>query len=84
MRTPEFAAHPVRLRAVEHAEVTLQNGQIVEVEGGVSEVEKLLSDAARSGHARFAWLTERGTGDRVGVNPDQVLTLRGGESPAEE
>ena len=66
-----------------HAEVTLLNGQIVEVEGNLTEVETLLSDAARSGHARFAWLTERGTGVRIGVNPDQVLTLRGGEPPAE-
>jgi hypothetical protein len=64
---------------VGYAEVTLLNGQIVEVEGDLSEVETLLSDAARSGHARFAWLTEHGTGDRVGVNPDQVLTLRDGE-----
>jgi len=68
---------------VAHAEVTLLNGQIVEVEGDIGEVEKLLSDAARSGHARFAWLIEHGSGERVGVNPDQVLTLRSGKSAAE-
>jgi hypothetical protein len=67
-----------------HAYVTLLNGEIIEVEGEVGEVEKLLSDAARSGHARFAWLTEQGSGERVGVNPDQVLTLRGGESAADD
>jgi len=66
-----------------HAEVTLMNGQIVVVEGDVTEVEKVLSDAARSGHARFAWLIEHGSGERVGVNPDQVLTLRDGELAAE-
>jgi len=66
-----------------HAEVTLMNGQIVVVEGDVTEVEKVLSDAARSGHARFAWLIEHGSGERVGVNPDQVLTLRDGEPAAE-
>ncbi|HKZ14094.1 MAG TPA: hypothetical protein VJL81_09645 [Solirubrobacterales bacterium] len=66
-----------------NAEVTLLNGQIIEVEGDVSEVERVLSDAARSGHARFAWLVEHGSGERVGVNPDQVLTLRGGEPAAE-
>lgn len=66
-----------------HAEVTLLNGQILEVEGDIGEVEKVLSDAARSGHARFAWLTEHGSGERVGVNPDQVLTLRGGEPTVE-
>lgn len=65
-----------------HAEVTLMNGQIVVVEGDIGEVEKVLSDAARSGHARFAWLVEHGSGERVGVNPDQVLTLRGAQHAA--
>jgi uncharacterized protein YlzI (FlbEa/FlbD family) len=65
-----------------HAEVTLLNGQIVVVEGDIGEVEKVLSDAARSGHARFAWLVEHGSGERVGVNPDQVLTLRDGQHGA--
>ncbi len=60
------------------------NGEIVEVDGDIGEVEKLLSDAARSGHARFAWLVERGSGERVGVNPDQVLTLRHGGSESED
>ncbi len=67
-----------------HAEVTLMNGQIIEAEGDVGEVEKTLSDAARSGHARFAWLIERDSGERVGVNPDQVLTLRAGKPAAGE
>lgn len=69
--------------SVAHAEVTLLNGQIIAVEGDLDEVEKLLSDAARSGHARFAWLIEHGSGERVGVNPDQVLTLRCGQPAAE-
>ncbi|HEY2479110.1 MAG TPA: hypothetical protein VGI17_10305 [Solirubrobacterales bacterium] len=64
-------------------EVTLVNGQVVQFEGEVGEVEKLLSDAARSGHARFAWLTEHGSGERVGVNPDQILILRDGRPAAE-
>lgn len=67
-----------------YAEISLLNGQVLEVEGDLEEVEKLLSDAARSGHARFAWLAERGTGDRVGVNPDQILTLRDGRPPADD
>jgi hypothetical protein len=69
---------------MEYAEISLLNGQAIEVQGDVEDVEKLLSDAARSGHARFAWLIERGTGDRLGVNPDQVLTLRSGRSPADD
>jgi hypothetical protein len=49
---------------------------VIGVEGSLSEVEKVLSDAARSGSSRFAWLTERGTGLRIGVNPDHVVSLR--------
>lgn len=67
-----------------YAQINLLNGEVVKVEGELEDVEKLLSDAARSGHARFAWLTEHGSGDRVGVNPDQVLTLRSGLSPADD
>lgn len=74
---------PRSMEMMEHSEVTLFNGQIIEVEGDIGEVEKVLSDAARSGHARFAWLIEHGSGEKVGVNPDQVLTLRGGEPAAE-
>jgi hypothetical protein len=42
----------------------------------LSEVERELSDAARSGSSSLAWLTEEGSGRRVGVNSDQVVSLR--------
>jgi len=58
---------------VNHAEIKTVNGDVVAVEGSLSEVEKELSDAARSGS--FAWLTEKGTGRRIGVNPDHVVSL---------
>jgi hypothetical protein len=61
---------------VSHAEITTVNGDVVGVEGSLSEVEKELSDAARSGSSRFAWLTDKGTGERIGVNPDHVVSLR--------
>ena len=61
---------------MEHAEIRLANTDAITVEGSLSEVEKELSDAARSGSSRFAWLTEEGSGHRVGVNPDQVVSLR--------
>ena len=54
----------------------MANSDAIRVEGSLSEVEKELSDAARSGSSRFAWLTEQGSGQRVGVNPDQVVSLR--------
>lgn len=61
---------------MEHAELRMLNGEAVQVEGALKEVEKELSDAARSGSTRFAWLTEGGTGKPVGVNPEQVVSLR--------
>jgi hypothetical protein len=61
---------------VSHAEITTVNGDVVGVEGSLSEVEKELSDAARSGSSRFAWLTDKGTGERIGINPDHVISLR--------
>lgn len=54
----------------------MANGDVIGVEGTLSEVEKELSDAARSGSSRFAWLTEKDTGERIGINPDQVASLR--------
>ena len=59
-----------------HAEIKTVNGEVITVEGALSEVEKELSDAARSGSSRFAWLTDEATGEKIGVNPDHVVTLR--------
>jgi hypothetical protein len=61
---------------VSHPEITTLTGDVIGVDGSLSEVEKELSDAARSGSSRFAWFTEKGTGERVGVNPDHVVSLR--------
>jgi hypothetical protein len=58
------------------AEITLINGDTFTVKGSVDEVEKKLSDAARSGQSRLAWFTEHATGNRVGVNPDHLAVLR--------
>ena len=59
-----------------HPEITTLNGDVIGVDGSLSEVEKELSDAARSGSSRFAWFTDKGTGERVGINPDHVVSLR--------
>lgn len=62
-----------------YAEIRLFNGDGFTVEGDLEEVERKLSDAARSGKSRLAWFTEHGTGDSVGMNPDHVATLRASE-----
>ena len=59
-----------------HAEIKLVDGDLLTVEGNMEEVEKKLSDAARSGQSRLAWFTEHGTDASVGVNPVHVASLR--------
>jgi hypothetical protein len=46
----------------------------------LDEVEKRLSDAARSGQSRLAWFNERGKEDSIGVNPAHVVALRASET----
>jgi len=62
-----------------YAEIRLPDGDVFTVEGTVDEVEKRLSDAARSGQARLAWFKERSTEGSIGVNPAHVATLRASE-----
>lgn len=61
------------------AEIGTIDGGVISVEGSLDEVEKTLSDAARSGRSRFAWFTKNKTGQRIGVNSDHVVGLRLGE-----
>ena len=63
-----------------YAEIRLENGDSYIVEGGLAEVEKGLSDAARSGQARLAWFKEHGTDDSIGINPTHVSALRACET----
>ena len=64
-----------------HTVVELAHGTVIQVEGDLETTEKTLSDAARSGQSRLAWFTEHGSGDPVGVNPDQVAVVRSSETP---
>jgi hypothetical protein len=64
---------------VPYAEIRLGNGDVYTVEGTLDEVEKGLSDAARSGQARLAWFKERTDGS-IGINPAHVAALRASET----
>ena len=61
---------------MDYAEIRLISGDVFTVEGTLEDVEKQLSDAARSGQSRLAWFTEMAADERVGINPDHVATLR--------
>ena len=65
--------------AVRYAEIRLVTGDVFRVEGTLEEVEKGLSDAARSGQARLAWFKEHSSEDPVGLNPAHVAALRASE-----
>lgn len=58
-------------------EIRLANGDDLTVEATLEDVEKRLSDAARSGQSRLAWFTESVTDLSLGINPAQVVSLKG-------
>jgi hypothetical protein len=61
---------------VHYTEIRLLNGDVFTVEGALDEIEKGLSDAARSGQGRLAWFKEQSTGGSLGLNPAHVAALR--------
>jgi hypothetical protein len=60
----------------EITEITLAGGDRLQVQGETTEVEGQILAAARGSILEFAWMTEARTGERIGINPDQVLMLR--------
>jgi hypothetical protein len=57
-------------------EIRLLSGDVFTVEGTTDEVERALSDAARSGQSRLAWLRECDKVDPIGINPAHVIAVR--------
>ena len=60
-------------------EIRLLSGDVFTVEGNTDDVERALSDAARSGQSRLAWLRDCDKGHPIGINPTHVITLRPSE-----
>jgi hypothetical protein len=57
-------------------EITVAGGVRYRVEGDASAVERAILDAARGSIMELAWLTDAETGERVGVNPAFLVSLR--------
>ena len=57
-------------------EIIMAGGESVRVAGEVNQAETAIVSAARGSILELAWLTEAGTGRRVGINPDHVLMIR--------
>ena len=57
-------------------EITLLGGERHRVIGGVQQVEQEILSAARGSIMQLAWLIDAQTNERLGINPDYVMTLR--------
>ena len=59
--------------------MTLVTGERYRIQGSLEEVEASIIAASRGSIMQIAWLTELG-GERLGVNPASVVSLRLGET----
>lgn len=57
-------------------EITLTGGERLRVDGQPREVEATILAAARGSIMELAWMTDAGSGQSVGINPEHVVTLR--------
>ena len=57
-------------------EVTVAGGERFRVEGEADRIEAMILAAARGSIMELAWMTDAQTGERIGVNPEYVVTLR--------
>jgi hypothetical protein len=57
-------------------EITVVTGDRYRVEGDAKDVERRIVDAARGSIMELAWLADADTGERIGINPESVVSLR--------
>jgi hypothetical protein len=57
-------------------EITIANGDRLQVEGDAKQVETAILSAARGSIMELAWMTEVHTGELIGLNPEHVVMLR--------
>ncbi|HWF72503.1 MAG TPA: hypothetical protein VG186_04115 [Solirubrobacteraceae bacterium] len=56
-------------------ELSLNTGQRFMIRGTLEEVEAAIIAASRGSIMQFAWLTDQ-SGERIGVNPTAVVSIR--------
>jgi hypothetical protein len=56
-------------------EITLVTGDRYQIRGALEDVEATIIAASRGSIMQLAWLTDH-DGDRIGVNPGAVVSLR--------
>jgi len=57
-------------------EIIVAAGTRFRVEGDAGEVERAILNAARGSIMELAWLIDADTGERIGINPAFVVTVR--------
>jgi hypothetical protein len=57
-------------------EIGLLSGERLRVQEHTADVEQSILAAARGSIMEFAWVTDAETGERIGFNPDHVMSLR--------
>jgi hypothetical protein len=57
-------------------EVCVLGGGRYCVDGDAKDVERMILDAARGSIMEFAWFIESESRERIGVNPECVVSLR--------
>ncbi len=65
-----------------NTEIILSTGTSHEVDGAAADVEAAILGAARGSMMELAWFREVGSGERLGVNPEHVVALRGADGPS--
>ena len=67
------------MRRVATTTILLATGEALEVVGLLDQVSKQLENAARSSAGTLAWFEQSDNGERFGVNPGHVVTIRRGD-----
>ena len=62
-------------------EITLTGGERVRIDGDARAVESAILAAARGSIMELAWMVDSETGQRIGINPEHVVTLRELDGP---
>jgi hypothetical protein len=75
---PPSGARRILLRAMAPTtEILLASGAHHRVEGEASDIARVILDAARGSIMELAWVVDAETGERLGINPAMVVSLRG-------
>jgi hypothetical protein len=74
--TPPVRAADAESPRTAGTEIVLAGGERIRTQEQTKDVEAAILSAARGSIMELAWVMDAQTGERVGINPDHVVTLR--------